>query len=57
MPIEISELVTRVTIMDKPQRDDERPRAAEGAASLGQEALIQECVRQVLRILRQERER
>jgi Family of unknown function (DUF5908) len=63
MPIEIRELVIRATLAsgadersgaDEPGAD---PRGAPGAAPLDVEAIVQECVRQVLRVLARERER
>ena len=62
MPIEIKELVIRVTL-DKDGGSD--PDGSGGAASPAsavpdapaQEAIVQECVRQVLQILARERER
>jgi hypothetical protein len=62
MPIEIRELVIRATISDagaRGDRDDEAEpgRPAAGSAGLDSDALVQECVRQVLEILARERER
>ena len=62
MPIEIRELVIRATISDTGthgERDDVgRPGgSAVGAAGPDSDALVQECVRQVLEILARERER
>lgn len=59
MPIEIKELVIRAVAL--PDREDEekteeRPRQVPVPLP-DREALIQECVRQVLRILRKEKER
>ena len=61
MPVEIRELVIRaVTMMDKAA--DEDSQKADGlrpppGIDESTEAIIQECVRQVLRILRKEKER
>jgi hypothetical protein len=61
MPIEIKELVIRVTLdhQDAPERGAFEgmapPAAAPDAAT--QQAIVQECVRQVLQILARERER
>jgi hypothetical protein len=61
MPVEIRELVIRVvTTMDK--EAGEVPSGAEGLRPPSDindstEAIIQECIRQVLRILRKEKER
>ena len=61
MPVEIKELVIRAVVGPAPRDEDgmaASPAAAatppEGAAP---EALVQECVRQVLRILARDRER
>lgn len=62
MPIEIKELVIRVTL-DQDGGSD--PDASGGASSpaaaapsaAAQQAVVQECVRQVLQILARERER
>jgi hypothetical protein len=61
MPIEIRELVIRaVTTMEHEDTEDspdgESPRPTRGSMD-GTEAIVQECVRQVLRILRKEKER
>lgn len=61
MPIEIRELVIRaVTLVDQ-EADRDSSKADGLCPPLGidesTEAIIQECVRQVLRILRQEKER
>lgn len=60
MPIEIKELVIRVTLDHAPGPDA----GASGSAATpaapdapAQEAIVQECVRQVLQILARERER
>lgn len=62
MPIEIRELVIRAVAIPEREDTEEGLEAEAGprqpAESLdGQEAIIQECVRQVLRILRKEKER
>jgi hypothetical protein len=61
MPVEIRELVIRaVTTMDREDSEDaneESPRLLSQGATDGTEAIVQECVRQVLRILRKEKER
>jgi hypothetical protein len=61
MPVEIRELVIR-TIVTAAADDDDSDTAAGGMASGGSassetDAIVQECVRQVLRIIRKERER
>lgn len=60
MPVEIRELVIRTVVA--PSRDDDEQESGGGSGlaqdSLsGQDAVVAECVRQVLRILRKERER
>lgn len=57
MPVEIGELVSRVTILEPHAGGDTKGPAMGAGASTGQDALVQECVRQVLQILRKERER
>ncbi|MBL8350895.1 MAG: hypothetical protein JNL87_11320 [Burkholderiaceae bacterium] len=62
MPIEIRELVIRATIAstgDAGPRGADEGGDAEGraAAPLDVEAIVQECVRQVLRVLAREKER
>lgn len=59
MPVEIREIVIRA-VVSKEQDDDESNNESMGAGSgsaESTEAIIQECVRQVLRILRKEKER
>ena len=59
MPIEIKELVIRAVVDSRPGADPTGEHG--GRAPLEREAsaeeIIQECVRQVLRVLRTERER
>ncbi len=56
MPVEIKELVIRAAVdSDRGREPDERGDGP-GAAS-EREAIVQECVRQVLRILEKARER
>lgn len=60
MPVEIRELVIRtVVISSREEEDDEAAHGTSRGSSAGsdQDAVVQECVRQVLRILRKERER
>ena len=62
MPIEIKELVIRVTLDKEPGPDGGASGGtATPAAALpdvpAQQAIVQECVRQVLQILARERER
>lgn len=62
MPVEIRELVIRAVAMtDKTAvedaSEDERLRPTAGIIDESTEAIIQECIRQVLRILRKEKER
>jgi hypothetical protein len=62
MPIEIRELVIRATIgpasggASNPD-DDRSPATGQGHAPLDVEAIVQECVRQVLRVLARDKER
>ncbi len=62
MPIEIRELVIRATIgpaSDTGRRSDDGVNEAPGSghAPLDVEAIVQECVRQVLRVLARDKER
>ena len=62
MPIEIRELIIRATVADSGAqggRDDDTQhgRLPVGAAAPDSDALVQECVRQVLEILARDRER
>ncbi len=62
MPIEIRELVIRATIASQPPtgvHGSGQPGDGEGVAGppVDMEAIVQECVRQVLRVLARERER
>jgi hypothetical protein len=59
MPVEIRELVIRATTEERKDANDSDLRASrpEEDSAESREALIQECVRQVLRILRKEKER
>jgi hypothetical protein len=55
MPVEIRELVIRATTRLAAQDADESPQMPEPTDD--KQAIIQECVRQVLRILQQRKER
>lgn len=55
MPIEIKELIVRA-VVGPPSGEDRRP-AGSDLAPDQQTALVEECVREVLRILRQNGER
>ena len=62
MPIEIRELVIRATIGSVSDSaslrdDDSRAAASGGQAPIDVEAIVQECVRQVLRVLARDQER
>lgn len=59
MPIEIKELVIRVTLDQDAVRGASEVEASPAAAPDAgtQQAIVQECVRQVLQILARERER
>ena len=55
MPVEIRELVIRAVTTMEAEKEQESPQAQPAAED--QEAIIQECVRQVLRILQKSKER
>jgi hypothetical protein len=55
MPVEIKELVIRAVTTTKPEEADDLP--PRSPASTNTEAIIQECVRQVLRILKKKKDR
>ncbi len=55
MPVEIRELIIRAVVADDPDGETAVSRAA--SPEPDREALVQECVRQVLKILERERER
>jgi len=55
MPVEINELVIRA-VVERPAETG-GPAAAEGAASRDRDALVDECVAAVLKILRRAKER
>ena len=55
MPVEIRELVIRAVTTSEAEGEQETPQAQ--AVAGDQEAIIQECVRQVLRILQKSKER
>jgi 3-oxoacyl-ACP reductase-like protein len=62
MPIEIRELVIRATVSEPGARqghgdEGESASASAGAAAVDTDALVQECVRQVLEILARDSER
>jgi hypothetical protein len=62
MPIEIKELVIRAVVSGghdgaAPALRDDAPAAAGHATGASTEDIVQECVRQVMRILSKERER
>lgn len=65
MPIEIRELVIRARISDQPENnagDADGPHSGSAQAHAGLSAeqaehIVQECVRQVLRVLAQQQER
>ena len=56
MPVEIRELVIRTIVTEKAEDDDSESGSLHQPAN-ETDAVVQECVRQVLRILRKERER
>ena len=53
MPIEIRELIIKATVAEAQANDAGPPPASDG----GREAIVEACVRQVLRILRRSEER
>jgi len=55
MPVEIRELIIRAVTTLEPHDSESAPQAQ--ASDEDREALIQECVRQVLRILKKREER
>lgn len=64
MPVEIRELHIRVTVNEAPQNDgaaagrNAGERSAEGAGGAAdRDAIVAECVEQVLRIMQNKRER
>ncbi len=60
MPVEIRELVIRTIVTSSREAEDDEAAHATSRGSSAvsdQDAVVQECVRQVLRILRKERER
>ena len=62
MPVEIRELVIRaVATLDREDTEDtagsEGTGLSHGDLTAGSEEIVQECVRQVLRILRKEKDR
>lgn len=63
MPVEIKELVIRTVVAPTGQETPSHPQGGlvhggpAGAPPVDTEALVQECVRQVMRMLAQQRER
>jgi hypothetical protein len=58
MPVEIRELVIRTIVTAANDDDDDGDAAKGGGGSYNEtDAIVQECVRQVLRIIQKERER
>ena len=55
MPVEIKELIIRA--VTTPAREDEHAQPVNSSSAEDREAIIQECVRQVLSILRKVEER
>ena len=55
MPVEIRELVIRAVVSD-PRKQDVTPKDLQASAK-EKEAIIEECVRQVLKILKKSQER
>jgi hypothetical protein len=61
MPVEIRELIIRaVTVQDSADRDEQQrseDRLCQRVSDDDQQAIVQECVRQVMRMLQQKKER
>ena len=57
MPVEIRELVIRTVVTDKRDDESDADSPFSQPAQSESDLIIQECVRQVLRILRKEKER
>ncbi len=55
MPVEIRELIIRAVVADDRDKENDAPDPA--LTGPDREALVQECVRQVLKILERSRER
>lgn len=55
MPVEIRELVIRAVVRDGPAEGEEPPGRADAAEE--RQRLVEECVEQVLKVLRRSRER
>ena len=55
MPVEIRELVIRAVIATQAEEEDERPETSQ--APVDQESIVEECVRQVMNILKKKEER
>jgi len=55
MPVEIRELVIRAVIAAQAEDDDERQETDQ--SPVDQESILQECVRQVMNILKKKEER
>ena len=58
MPVEIKELVIRVAVSDRPAQ---QPSAAQGASGAGagadKDAIVAECIEQVMRVIHGMKER
>lgn len=57
MPIEIKELVIRVTATSEKHSEDSKPSPIEFQDETDTNRIVQECVQQVLRILKKSKER
>ena len=57
MPVEIKELVIRVVATPEANSSERHAASAEGRSQQEMDAIVQECVRQVLRILKKTKER
>jgi hypothetical protein len=57
MPVEVRELIIRAIIASPGQAQSRPDRSAQQATSLEKAEIAQECVRQVLNILKKQKER
>ncbi len=56
MPVEIRELNVKMTIESKPEKKDGRDGLSSDAPSVNLQAIVAECVEQVMQILSDKRE-
>ena len=57
MPVEIRELIIRAVVDATRDRQESKPDSELGVATAGFDDIVQECVRQVLKILKKSGER